>query len=267
MKRLLIIFMIILLNSLFASDMIINKTDGTQDVIAIEDIESIEFSSGAVEFPASVLFIGNSYTYANTGMDTCLRDFVSAAHPDWNFSTDDVTMGGATLEMHYNNQNTLDTITEGRWDYVVLQEQSTRPVDNPELMYEYGALLDSVITESGAETALFMTWARAYDPEMIEDLALAYNTLGEQINGMVCPVGRAWQNSLEQNPELVLHLADDSHPNVWGTYLSVCVFYACFFGESPEGVDYVNSPNITNEDREFLQSIAWETVLDYNPWE
>ncbi len=133
-------------------------------------------------------------------------------------------------------------------------------------MYEYATLLDGVITSSGAETAFFMTWARAYDPNMIEGLATAYNYIGEQLDAMVCPVGRAWQNSLQQDPELILHASDESHPNVWGTYLSICVFYACLFGESPEGVDYVNDPQITVADRDFLQTIAWETVLQYNPW-
>jgi len=199
-------------------------------------------------------------------MNNILDQFTEVAHPELEFTAEAVTQGGATLEMHYNNPTTLETIENGNWDYVILQEQSTRPIDNPELMYQYATLLDGVITEAGAETAFFMTWARAYDPGMIEGLAAAYDYIGEQLGAMVCPVGRAWQNSLQQDPELILHLSDDSHPNVWGTYLSICVFYACLFGESPEGVEYVIDPQITNDERDFLQTIAWETVLQYNPW-
>ena len=266
MKKLLTLLLIISISWVFATDMIIEKTDGSIVTIAIDEIESITFTSTIVEPPNRVLFIGNSYTYENGGMNTILQEFVQVAQPGHYFIADAVTAGGATLEMHYNNASTLEAIEEGNWDYVILQEQSTRPIENPELMYEYATLLDGVITGAGAETAFFMTWARAYDPGMIEGLAAAYNYIGEQLDAMVCPVGRAWQNSLQQNPELILHLSDDSHPNVWGTYLSICVFYACLFGESPEGVNYVNDPQITTADRDFLQTIAWETVLQYNPW-
>jgi hypothetical protein len=56
----------------------------------------------------------------------------------------------------------------------------------------------------------------------------------------------------DKNPDLIQNKSDKIHPNVWGTYLSVCVFYACLFGESPEGVDYFNDPQISDEDRDFL---------------
>jgi len=266
MKKLFILLLVMSLCLVFATDMIIQKTDGSVETIPIETIENITFTNSATDPPNRVLFIGNSYTYGNGGMDSRLQEFVEVAHPEIEFTTDAVTQGGATFEMHYNNTATLETIENGNWDYVILQEQSTRPIDDPDLMYEYATLLDGVITSSGAETAFFMTWARAYDPNMIEGLATAYNYIGEQLDAMVCPVGRAWQNSLQQDPELILHASDESHPNVWGTYLSICVFYACLFGESPEGVNYVIDPQITIADRDFLQTIAWETVLQYNPW-
>ena len=51
----------------------------------------------------------------------------------------------------------------------------------------------------------FMTWAREYDPGMIEGLAEAYNSIGEQLEADVCPIGRAWQLALEQNPQINLN--------------------------------------------------------------
>jgi Domain of unknown function (DUF4886) len=266
MRKSVIFVLLIIINFVFATDMIIQKIDGSIETIPLEEIENITFNNTVLEPPNRVLFIGNSYTYGNGGMNARLQEFVQVAHPELDFTADAVTGGGATLEMHYNNASTLETIENGNWNYVILQEQSTRPIDDPELMYQYATLLDGVITNANAETAFFMTWARAYDPEMIEGLAAAYDYIGEQLDTMVCPVGRAWQNSLQQNPELILHVSDDSHPNVWGTYLSICVFYASLFGESPEGVDYVIDPQITDSDRDFLQTIAWETVLQYNPW-
>jgi len=88
-----------------------------------------------------------------------------------------ITKGGATLQSHYSNTNTVNVIQQGNWDYVILQEQSTLPVDNPSLFYQYAELMDEIITNSGAGTMLFMTWARENNPSMIEGLASAYNTI------------------------------------------------------------------------------------------
>ena len=122
------------------------------------------------------------------------------------------------------------------------------------------------ITDTGAETAFFMTWARTNNPDSIEQIAEEYDFIGGELNAMVCPVGRAWQRSLATNPDLSLHHSDGVHPNAHGTYLSACVFYACLLGESPEGIDYTSDPSITLEERAHLQTTAWESVLLHNPW-
>jgi len=213
--------------------------------------------------PGRILFVGNSYTYYNGGINSHLRNLVSAAHPESEIETDNVTFGGFTLENHFNSAITLDQIQTGDWDYVVLQEQSALPVSEPDLMYEFADSLDSVITGSGSNTAFFMTWAREYDPPMIEDLAVAYNYIGGKLNAPVSPVGRAFQRALETQSEINLYALDQSHPSSYGTYLAACLFYAVFWHESPVGIEYSIDENMTDEDREFLQFIAWETYILY----
>ena len=39
-------------------------------------------------------------------------------------------------------------------------------------------------------------------------------------------MGVAWQQSLKDDPKLVLHAKDGSHPAPAGSYLAACVFYA-----------------------------------------
>ena len=41
-----------------------------------------------------------------------------------------VTAGGATLQRHWEGGGALAAIRRGGWDFVVLQEQSTRPLDD-----------------------------------------------------------------------------------------------------------------------------------------
>jgi hypothetical protein len=145
----------------------------------------------------------------------------------------------------------------------VLQEQSTRPITDPELFYAYARELDDVIAEAGARTAFFMTWAYQNDPGMIETLADAYAQIGAELGAPVAPVGLAWDRSRREDPDLNLYGGDGSHPNPHGTYLTACVFFALLWGQDPTGNPYSGDPSISDADREFLQRIAWETVSDY----
>lgn len=265
MKKFSFVFLIITVLSfnVFAAEMIIEKTDGSTITIAIDEINQITFGEDLPDNPERVLFVGNSYTYFNGGLNVHLQELVTSAHPEWEFIAESVTAGGATLEMHYNTGSTLESITNGNWDMVILQEQSTRPVEEPELMYEYATLLDDIITEAGSATGFFMTWARANDPYMIEGLATAYNTIGAQLDALVIPAGRAFQLSLETDPEILLHVSDDSHPSLEGSYLVACTFYAFLFNESPVGIEYNVEEEITDGERVYLQGIAWQTYQQY----
>jgi len=211
----------------------------------------------------SLLFVGNSYTAAQGGLHVHLRNLALSADPGAEVFTRSVTRGGYTLQAHWLDRETRRTIYGHPWDLVILQEQSQRPVLDPGLMRQYARLLDSAIRISGADTGLFMTWAREYDPGMIEDLAKAYDRIGGELDALVAPVGRAWQMSLTERPELALHTTDGSHPNAHGAYLTACTFYAAIWQRSPVGFAYVNSPQISEDEKLFLQHVAWDTVQQY----
>ncbi len=248
------------------TELVIEKTDGSVATVAIDEIAGITFTTWSGPPPNRVLFIGNSLTQYCGGVNTHLDSLVAIAHPEHQLETVASTIGGATLQMHYSSDNTRNLIQFGNFDLVILQEQGMRPVDNPELMYHYATLLDELIINAGGATAFFMTWARTNNPALIDQIAAAYDFIGDELGAMVCPVGRAWQRSLTTRPDLLLHNPDGVHPNAFGAYLSACVFYACLFGESPEGIDYTSDPLITLEERTHLQQTAWEAVLLYNPW-
>ena len=73
---------------------------------------------------ASVLFIGNSYTYYND-MPDILSDIAASLGNSVNNVSQ--TTGGATFSGHVGNTNTFNAINSQIWDYVVLQGQSQEP--------------------------------------------------------------------------------------------------------------------------------------------
>lgn len=237
-----------------------------------------------------VLFIGNSYTYFNN-LPQMLAGLARSAKPAQPFETEMVTVGGATLKRLWEQGEALAAIKRGGWAFVVLQEQSTLgnapmvdgklQIAEPKTFHEYARLFDAEIKKAGAQTVFYLTWARQNAPETQAQLTAAYSSIAKELKATLVPVGLAWETALKKQPQLVLHIADKSHPTAAGTYLAACVFYAALAGRTPAGlVNVVTGPLIetsgqTKEgppgelarlsvpEAHLLQTIAWETVKKF----
>jgi hypothetical protein len=125
-------------------------------------------------------------------------------------------------------------------------------------MHENVRLFDAAIKAAGAETILYLTWARLNAPESQEAITDAYTAIGRELGAAVVPVGVAWQNFLSKHHQPVLHDRDQSHPTVAGSYLAACVFFAALFNESPVG-PAAEIPGLKGNELLLLQEAAWET--------
>jgi len=223
-----------------------------------------------------VLFLGNSHTYFND-MPTLFANLSeSGGHP---VIVESNTLGGYTLEGHSTNPTSLDMIGVGIWDYVVLQENSQYPVIEYlryNSMYPAARRLDSLITEYNGTTAFFMNWGWRYGGQcevdghqspvfvdyfqMQDSMTSACTEISSELSAVLAPVGEAWRTAVTWNPNLVLWYTDNYHPDLNGSYLTACVFYATFYDESPAGLEYAGG--LGDDEAYFLQQAAWETVTD-----
>jgi hypothetical protein len=224
------------------------------------EVRSTATDTAAItSLPEHVLFIGNSHTERFGGMDWLVGNLVAAEDPPRSFEGERETASGVTLEYHYHN-GAIDRIWSGDWDVVVLQEylpgittQSIEP------FREYAGLLDAEIRASGARTVLYMTWPQArYDWADIEDFVDAYRAVSVELGVPVAPVGVAMERARAERPDIALIEGDEVHATWQGAYLAAATIYATLFQRSPEGLPYTFG--ISEEDADFLQRIAWETV-------
>lgn len=215
--------------------------------------------------PLHVLFVGNSYTFANDLPGLLVK--LSAAGRQRRVVTAMEAPGGCTLEQHVREGRAGKLIASKPWDYVVLQEQSMIPVVAPERMLEWGPKLDAAVHDRGARTLLFQTWARAGQPDMQPPLVAAYDDLARACNAArggeggvtVVPVGQAWQRALAGAPPPALHVEDGSHPTAAGTYLAACTFYAVIHGRTPVGLP-VRLDGLDDPTARRLQEAAWAAL-------
>lgn len=182
--------------------------------------------------PVAILFLGNSYTHVND-LPAFVRALGRAENPPREITTTMLAPGGCTLQAHW--QATGDdaprtVLARSRPDFVVLQEQSRMPLDDPERMQDYAAKFCKLVKTSKAVPVLAMTWARQSEPELQDRIGEQYELASKAGGALLAPVGRAWQQVLAAEAPLVLHLADGSHPNPRGTYLAACVLHATMFG-------------------------------------
>ncbi len=199
-----------------------------------------------------MLFIGNSYTQANS-LPQMVTNIAQSMGESLEYRSN--TPGGCTFEMHCSNQS-MNLICEGGWDFVVMQEQSQLPafpMDSVELyVFPFAQqLVDSIYANNPcAEPMFFMTWGRkngdtefGYPPmdtyEGMDSLLYAhYMQMGEDNDASVCPVGRVWHYLRDHNAEIELYMSDESHPSLAGTYAAACAFYTMFFGRDPDSISH-----------------------------
>uniref|UniRef100_UPI0025F29315 DUF4886 domain-containing protein n=1 Tax=Marivirga sp. TaxID=2018662 RepID=UPI0025F29315 len=145
---------------------------------------------------------------------------------------------------------TKKIIQKGDWDVVVLQNHSKSTVENLKQFNDYGNKLIQLVKESGAKAVLYETWARGYNPLMIDAIKNGYHSLAENHQLDVVHIGEIWQKALDLRPDLRLYDPDNSHPSTIGTYLIACAFYSYLSGNPSKGLDKRISK--LDEDQELL---------------
>jgi hypothetical protein len=206
----------------------------------------------------NVLFIGNSFTQRNN-LPGLIAKMAETRGKELRHTL--ISAGGASLRQHWNAGRAPRAIENGGYDRVVLQEQSTLPIKNAARFAENVRLFDPAIKAAGAETVLYLTWARAHAPESQQALTDAYTAIGAELGATVVPAGEAWRRFLAKHRDPVLHDKDQSHPALAGSYLAACAFYAVLFEESPVGID-ADVKGLSPDHRALLQAVAWETCND-----
>ena len=202
----------------------------------------------------SFLFIGNSFTYrGNNVSDTehpeVPADFKNiAANLGVEVEVDSVCKGSHSLTKFADKTDEMGSVVEtklttNKYDYVILQEQSTTPINN------YSTFLTAVkklkarvdATQTNCKTILYETWGTPYnigqDPQtygatvgaMEAKLRTAYQNAGEESGCQVNYVGKAFTYTYENYSSINIYADDNRHQNGNGAYLSAAVHFRSIF--------------------------------------
>lgn len=172
-----------------------------------------------------ILFLGNSFTYYHD-MPDMVAELLHA-------EVSRNLRGGAYLYQHLDPADELFAatrrlLTEERWDYVVLQDQSRGPITHPAEFGQAVRQLCGMIRAAGGTPVLYETWAYEAGSEMLaatglsftamqQGLTEGYRTAAQENNALLAPVGQAFAAARHHSQ---LYEADHFHPSPVGSRLA-----------------------------------------------
>lgn len=214
-----------------------------------------EFASPPPAGEMRVLFVGNSFT-ARNDLPGMVAGLLTEGGVAERVRTRMVAAGGAQLEEHAASEELRGDIAGLTWHKVILQDFSTAPLFEAEgpRSAEAIAELSALARQSGAESVLFATWARAeghslYEQsfdgflapdgpgEMTDIVERHYRKVGAETGARVAPVGRMWLTASTVLPEIEIYAEDGYHASPAGTYLTALVI-ARTLGLDPAATDW-----------------------------
>lgn len=205
-----------------------------------------------------ILFIGNSYTYY-AKLPRLLAKLTRAGGAE--AVIEHITGPGLFLADHLANPKTLARIDAGRWDRVILQDQSLVTLQDPDAFMRAATALAQRAQAAGAHVWLFETWARAgghefYDEprsrggpkQMQAEVRAQYARLARATGARVIPIGRAMLRATQAGASALRVYDDDgSHPSSLGALLGASVVYAELTGRCPPAMSF-ESPALSVRD-------------------
>ena len=196
-----------------------------------------------------VLFIGNSLTFWNQGVDVMLAKLVPGVE------TKRVAVGGATLETLWANDEAKLACADN-WNVVVLQEDL--PETTQASFRRHAKLWCEHVRQYGAEPVFYAAWAYDRLPTFDDDAICAEHArAAEENNARIANVGAA----RTAGPEgLDLFDDDREHPSLAGTYLAACVIATTIYGPEALQAPKVYRPkNLSAGAASMLRDVALST--------
>lgn len=231
-----------------------------------------------------IMFIGNSFTFfpsdlfsvENPAVCALTKEIASTVGVE--LEMDFVVKGAHTLKKFANEKDEMGSIVDEKlkaasdYDYIVLQEHSTNPVNDYK---SFSAGAESLVnkiksTQTNCQVYLYATWGFpsavsetsifSSVSKMEELLREAYQQCGEELSLPVTNVGEAFTYVYENHTNISLYGSDDKHQSYAGAFLSSCVHVANMFNVDVREATF--NGNLDEATAKVLKETAYKVVFE-----
>ena len=205
----------------------------------------------------SVLFIGNSFTFRQGSEENPMVPYLFGKIAESfgeTVNVDFVVKSSYTLTKYADKNDEKGAIVEeklttGQYDFIVLQDQSTTPVNSySNFKTAVGKLVNRISeTQQNAEVYLYATWgypsgldktSSVSVAEMNSKLKTAYATCAKEYGLKVTNVGDAFLDIYTNHSDVELYAQDNMHQSNIGAFLSACCHVSSMLGLDVRNSDF-----------------------------
>jgi hypothetical protein len=181
-----------------------------------------------------VLFLGNSLT---DGFGRSVPALVKAMAEAGGVKLEYLTYapGMTSLEDHWRDPRSRQTLTRSRWDYVVLQQGPSTLRESQAELKQWATTWAEEIRKHNAKPVLYMVQPEQTHRQGFRLVSLSYRKAATAAGAQIAPAGEAWEEALRDDPELDLY-SDGLHATKHGVYLSALVITHELTGVKPSAV-------------------------------
>ena len=205
-----------------------------------------------------ILFVGNSHVYTGN-VPRQLKTLAGINGVALSYR--DISRHGASLDD--SREAAVAEMRSGEFDYVVLQDQGRRPVNNIDGFLEEIQILCEEARANGIIPVLYNPgWANIDgrpDTERQEAFSAAYIRAADENGVILVNAGDAWIYAYQQFPEISLYRDFDirgPHASDAGAFLTACLFASVLFDLR---IETIPADNIyTGSDAGNLSQTAWD---------
>jgi len=160
----------------------------------------------------SILFVGNSLTEVND-LPATVRAIAASTGDTLHIGS--ATGGGLALIDHINGAtNAVQSIRDGHWTFVVLQQGPTTVAGIcRDSFLLWTAMFDTIIRAAHGTPALFMVWPNGGSASGFDAVHASYLAAARSVGGV------------STDPALPLYGSDQFHPSPTGSFLAALVIY------------------------------------------
>ena len=208
-----------------------------------------------------ILFIGNSLTYFNDGVDYHVGEFYNNGDGDIPSLTERATTPGFSLADHLNSSATMNTINSEDWDYIVLQENGVIASTDREEMLASVTAFKNILDATSSEVLFYMTWAYDGEPQMTDQLLDSYTEASTLTGYKIIPVGLGWRDFQQENNGTNLLGPDGVHPSIEGTFFASAMLYRAISNQDINSNPYRS--NLIPQKAQYIKEFVTQAYLEY----
>lgn len=207
----------------------------------------------------SVLFVGNSHTSFHDLPNLVCR-MIQFRHPGKKVYGHVIPVG--FLEDVARDSRFREEVETRPWKFVVLQAQKISQSGKFEYSRQEGIDAARLAKARGARVYFFSEWGLRGVPGDGERQEMVYREMAQAADVEVASIRRAWDRALAERPEMPLHDGDGNHQSAVGAFLTACVLFGHFTGESPVTLSSFDYPVVSEPDRRYLAEMAAKALAE-----